>query len=371
MTNEPLSIPQQQGKVTRQAHVDVPSGTYEEEYARNGFSGRYAHLYRSEPPVNWVNIEGPLRPRAYDLLQSEGAPGPQDYISSRICYLENADARIHFATLDREMNYFFRNADADEVFFVHTGEGRLQTDFGGIQYEPGDYIIIPRGTVYRWVPQKLTRHLIIETFSEIRLPDKGILGQHALFDPAILRCPTLTEKETGPSELKIQRCGQITTVQYPRCPLTTVGWKGTLSVWQLNVRDIRPVLSDRYHLPPSAHSTFIANNLAICTFLPRPLENGDPRAMKVPFYHSNIDFDEVLFYHAGEFFSRTGIHPGMMTFHPQGIHHGPQSQAVSRADGARATQEIAVMIDTKRPLTVTAASENRENRDYWKSWMKS
>jgi homogentisate 1,2-dioxygenase len=166
----------------------------------------------------------------------------------------------------------------------------------------------------------------------------------------------------------IQRQGALTSVFYPHCPLDVVGWKGTLTVWQLNVRDIRPVSSDRYHLPPSAHTTFVAPNVAICTFAPRPLENGDPRALKVPFYHSNIDFDEVLFYHAGEFFSRDGIRPGMLTFHPQGIHHGPQARAAARAPAAQRTEEIAVMIDTRRPLDVCPPATAYEVADYWKSW---
>ncbi len=141
-----------------------------------------------------------------------------------------------------------------------------------------------------------------------------------------------------------------------------VGWKGTLSVWQLNVRDIRPVASERYHLPPSAHTTFLAAGVAICTFAPRPLENGDPRAMKVPFYHSNIDYDEVLFYHSGEFFSRAGVNAGMLTFHPQGIHHGPQARAAQRTSDAQRTEEIAVMIDTRQPLAVGAAAAREVER---------
>lgn len=365
-------IPYKKGRVTLQAHVGVPEGTYEEEYARNGFSGRYAHLYRSEAPVQWLNIEGPLKPQAFDLNKTP-TQTQSSYLESRVPYLENKDVRILFSKLEKSMEYYFRNADADEVLFIHQGTGTIETDFGPLEYEVGDYIIIPRGTVYRLLPKQLSEFLIIESFSEVRIPDKGMLGQHALFDPAILITPepdALVQKSPrGHYQLKIQRCGQLTTVTYPFCPLNTVGWKGTLTVWKLNVRDIRPILSDRYHLPPSAHSTFIANNFVICTFLPRPLENGDPQAMKVPFYHSNIDFDEVLFYHRGQFFSRSGIQEGMITFHPQGIAHGPQKQAVSRTAEVKETNEIAVMIDTKNPLFVSPAATEVELKDYWKSWM--
>lgn len=361
-------IPYTKGVITPQAHVNVPDGTYEEEYARNGFTGRYAHLYRSEPPVEWLSIDGPLKTRAYDF--NKASSGDADYLSARQSYLENDDCRILFCTIKDEMTYFFRNADADEVLFVHAGQGTIETDFGPLEYTEGDYLIIPRGTVCRLAPKNRSQFLIIESFSEVRFPDKGMLGQHALFDPAVLKAP-----DPAPSKfksdvytLKIKRCEQITTVKYPFCPINTVGWKGTLTVWQLNVKDIRPISSDRYHLPPSAHCTFVANNFVICSFLPRPLENGDPGAMKVPFYHSNIDFDEVLFYHQGQFFSRGGILPGMLTFHPQGIHHGPQKEAISRTQGVKETNEVAIMIDTKRPLFPTQASEKIELPDYWKSW---
>ncbi len=366
---ETAMIPYIRGVVTRQAHVAIPDGTVEEEYARSGFSGSYAHLYRSAPPTNWTNIDGPLRPRAYDLRELSALP---DFLDSRAPFLENEDVRLSFVQLSEPMPYYFRDADSDDLFFVHQGKGRLETDFGPLDYASGDYLVIPRGTVYRFSPRSASKFLLIESASELRFPDRGMLGQHALFDPAVVRVPTPEPASTPlnhqPSTLKIKRCGEITTVTYPSCPITTVGWKGTLSVLQLNVSDIRPVLSDRYHLPPSAHTTFVAQNFVVCSFLPRPLENGDAQALKVPFYHSNIDFDEVLFYHEGEFFSREGIAPGMLTFHPQGIHHGPQGKAVSRSHEAKETKEIAVMIDTRRPLRPCGPAARIEVTDYWRSW---
>lgn len=368
-----MDIPYIRGKVALQAHVGVPDGTVEEEYARNGFFGRYAHLYRSEAPVAWKRIEGPLKPRAYDLTRLE-APTGGDLLASRVPVLGNADVRLYSALLTAPMPYFFRNADGDEVLFIHEGAGRMETDFGPLAYEPGDYIVVPRGTVYRLAPTSPTRLLTVEAFSEVSFPEKGMLGQHALFDPAVVRVPTPDEGTTlqadrnGEYELRVLRLGQTTRVFFERSPLNTVGWKGTLTVSQLNVRDIRPVLSDRYHLPPSAHSTFVMRNAVICTFLPRPLENGDPRAMKVPFYHSNIDFDEVIFYHRGQFFSREGIKAGMMTLHPQGIHHGPQPKAIARSGAVTHTDEVAVMLDTRNPLDVLDAANPVESPDYWQSW---
>ena len=297
-------------------------------------------------------------------------PGNTHYLDLRKTLLENKDVNIMFCKLQNEMHDFFRNADGDELFFVHNGGGEIETDFGPIEYEVGDYVIIPRGTTYRIIPKFETEFLVVESYSEIKFPEKGMLGQHALFDPAVIKTPEpkTSSLQSDLYKLKIKRCNQITTVTYPFNPLNTVGWKGTLTVMKLNVQDIRPVLSDRYHLPPSAHTTFVANNFVICTFLPRPLENGDDKAMKVPFYHSNIDFDEVLFYHRGQFFSRGGIEEGMLTFHPQGIHHGPQSEAVKRVQNIKSTNEVAVMIDTKNPLFTRNSAEQVELTNYWRSW---
>ena len=363
------------GRVSRQAHVDLPEGTVEEEYGRRGFFGRVSHLYRSEPPVGWVEVEGDVRPQALNALALPGLGSGQDgdYLAGRQAFLRNADVTLHVALLREPMPYFFRNADADELLFVHQGAGVLETDFGPLRYERGDYLVIPRGTVYRLAPSEACALLVIESRDEVELPDRGVLGQHALFDPGVINVPEpVPPPPAQPGErfvVKVQRGGQLSRIVYPFHPHNVVGWKGDLTVWQLNVRDIRPVTSERYHLPPTAHITWKMRNLVVCTFLPRPLETGDPGALRVPFYHSNIDFDEVLFYHDGDFFSRTGIAPGMVTFHPQGIHHGPQPGAVARAADKTRTDEVAVMIDTRNALALTEAGRAVCEPDYWKSWM--
>jgi len=358
------------GRTARQAHVGIPSDLYEEEYGRDGFYGRYAHLYRTAPPVAWSRIEGDLRPRAFDLNQQQSSE--EDFVAARRVCLSNADLRIEFAVLGAEMRYYFRNADGDELFFVHEGGGRLETDFGVLTYTVGDYLLIPRGTVYRLLPQPRSRFLIIESRGELGFPSRGLLGQQALYDPAVLQVPELEVMQppagVAEYEIKVKRGGELSSIFYPHCPLNTVGWRGTLTVWQLNVRDIRPISCDRAHLPPSVHTTFVAPAFIVCSFLPRPLENGDPEALKVPFFHSNIDYDEVLFYHAGDFFSREGIDAGMLTFHPQGIQHGPQPQALARSNELTHTDEIAVMIDSRNPLQVAVEASAIENKDYWRSW---
>lgn len=359
-----------QGKVTAQPHVKIPEETYEEEHGRRGFFGRTSHLYHRHPPTGWLRIEGDLKPRAYYATRAPGAEfGAANWL------LENSDVRLGIAKLAKEMTVFVRNGDADEVRFVHEGEGVCETDYGDIVYRKGDYIVLPRGTTYRFVAKGENTHLVIEALgSEIELPERGMLGRHAQFDPMVMRTPKLPEgaRTTGKNakgeyELHIQREGAWTKVFYPFNPIDIAGWKGDLAPWCINVDDIRPIVSPRYHLPPSVHTTFVARNFVICSFLPRPLESEEG-AMKVPFYHRNIDFDEVLFYHAGNFFSREGISAGSITWHPQGIHHGPHPNAEKNAADKDFTHEIAVMVDTRYPLRATRAAEEVEYKEYHMSW---
>jgi homogentisate 1,2-dioxygenase len=367
--NLPTGFGWGQGVYSPQPHVGVPEGTYEEEHGRQGFFGRASHLYHRHPPTGWLRIEGELRPRAYYASRLEGLAEAEPEF-----FLENADVRLGIAKLTGAMSVFARNADGDEVRFIHEGSGTLETDYGDLPYRTGDYLVIPRGTTYRFVAQSPNAHYVIESPTEIGLPDRGMLGRHAQFDPFILRTPVLPEGERrtganaqGEFELRIKREGRWTRVFYPWNPMNATGWKGDLAPWGINVADIRPVVSPRYHLPPSVHTTFLARGFVICSFLPRPLESEEG-AMKVPFYHRNIDFDEVLFYHAGNFFSREGIAAGAVTFHPQGIHHGPHPNAAKNAADKTETAEIAVMVDTNRPLHPTAAAARVEYAEYAMSW---
>jgi homogentisate 1,2-dioxygenase len=270
----------------------------EEESVRNGVFGRYAHLYRRNAPVGRNRLEGPLRPRASDTRKA-GLPGGADWTAARMPLLGNDDVRRSLAGVEAASPWLFRNADVDELLVVYLGAGRLETAFGALPYGPGDCLLRPRGVAYRLCPTSPSRLLVMETFSEISLPDEGMLGQHALFDPAVLEVPspvegsTLQPGPTGEYEVRIQRSGERSRAFYRHNPHDVVGWKGTLAPLRLNVRDIQPVVSNRCHLPPSAHTTFLMRNALVCSVLPRPLENGDPAALQVPFFHSHIDFDEV------------------------------------------------------------------------------
>ena len=364
-----------EGVHSRQAHADLPEGTFEREISKEGFFGPAAFLHHRHPPTGWTAFEGPLRPRAFDLNQLSAAE-PSPWTARRV--LGNAAVEVRFWKLAEAMPALARNADGDLLLFVHEGAGDLFCDYGRLAYAAGDYLYLPRGTMWRLAPSAPTAILMIEaTNTHYRLPDRGLLGGHAQFDPAMLETPAMDaaflahQNEAGEVAVEIKKRGQVSVVTYPYNPLDAVGWHGDLAPVRLNVRDIRPVVSHRYHLPPSVHSTFVSDRFVVCTFAPRPFET-DPGALKVPFFHNNDDFDEVLFYHAGDFFSRDHIEAGMMTFHPSGFTHGPHPKALKNmlVQPKVATDEYAVMIDTRDPLDVgedVVAVENTAYVDSWKT----
>ena len=247
-----------------------------------------------------------------------------------------------------------------------------------MNFSTGDYIMLPRGTAWRLEPEGPATLLMIEsTGADYRLPDKGLVGPHAIFDPAVLEVPDIDAEFIAQQDerdwlILVKRQGEVSRITYPYNPLDAVGWHGDLAPVRLNVKDIRPLMSHRYHLPPSAHTTFLSDRFVVCTFTPRPFES-DPGALKIPFFHSNDDFDEVIFYHAGDFFSRDNVSAGCMTFHPAGFPHGPhpKAQANMFTQPKEATDEYAVMIDTRDPLNIGEAAEPAEVASYVDSWHRS
>jgi homogentisate 1,2-dioxygenase len=364
--------PLKKGKVTRQAHVGIPEGTYEEEHGRRGFYGRSAHLYHAHPPTGWTRIEGKLRPHCFDCNRLE--PGDRtDPRGAPLAFLANGDIAIAVSRRSEPMPFYFRNADADEVYFVHRGEGIVETDFGPLEFEKGDYLVLPRAMTYRIAPRSQDNFfLVFQSRREFSQPERGLLGQHALYDPAAITTP-----EPAPAlddsrewEVRIQADVEFSSVFYPFNPIDVVGWKGDLTAWKVNLRDICPVMSHRAHIPPSAHTTLVTEGAVICSFVPRPLER-DPAAQKVPFFHRNTDYDEFIFYHDGNFFSKDNVYPGMATLHPRGIHHGPHPKALRNQHARTETDEYAVMLDGLNPIRILPPAEAVEWADYWKSWMES
>ncbi len=362
-----------EGDASRQAHADLPPGTFEREISKEGFFGPAAFLHHKRPPTGWSTFEGPLRPRAFNLARMNAAEC-SPWRAPRVLY--NGSTEIRFWKLSAAMPALARNADGDQILFVHDGAGDLFCDYGHLAFAAGDYIVMPRGTMWRLAPSKPASILMIEaTGSHFTLPDKGMLGGHAIFDPAMFDAPSLDaefhehQKNDLETRVEIKKRGQVSVATYPYNPLDVVGWHGDLSPVRINIRHIRPIMSHRYHVPPSAHTTFVADRFVVCTFAPRPFET-DPGALKVPFFHNNDDYDEVLFYHAGDFFSRDNIDAGMMTFHPSGFTHGPHPKALENmlVQKKPATDEYAVMIDTRDPLDVAEEAASIEFAGYVDSW---
>jgi len=366
-----ISLPRREGTVARQAHVGLPAGTYEREFGREGFFGPVSQLYHAHPPTGWSDWQGPLRPRAFDFAKAgEESASPWQAAEA----MTNAHLSLRYWRCAGRMDHLARNGDGDELLFIHAGAGDLYCDFGHLGFRDGDYILLPRGVMWRIEPAAPVAALLIEaTNGAFRLPDKGMAGQQAIFDPGVLETPAIDEafraQGDGPWRVVIKRRGQLSTVTFPFNPLDTVGWQGDLAPVRVNWRDIRPLMSHRVHLPPSAHTTFLADRFVVCTFVPRPLES-DPEALKVPFFHSNNDYDEVIFYHRGRFFSRDDIRPGMATLHPAGFPHGPHPKALQAgAAGQRhETDEVAVMIDARDALDVSPSIERLEWSGYIDSW---
>jgi homogentisate 1,2-dioxygenase len=363
-----------EGEHSRQAHCDLPAETYEREISKEGFFGPAAFMYHRHPPTGWSDFQGPLRPRAFDLARLETR---QETPWSAPVVLRNAATEVRFWRPAGSMPGLVRNADGDFLLFVHSGRAEFYCDYGHLAVDAGDYLVIPRGTMWRLEPIGQMALLTIEASNtHFTLPDRGLVGPHAVFDPAMLDVPALDERFRAQQhghgrewQVHIKKRGAVSVATYPYNPLDAVGWHGDLFPVRLNVRDIRPLMSHRYHLPPSAHTTWLSDRFVVCTFVPRPFET-DPGALKVPFFHSNDDYDEVIFYHAGDFFSRDNIHPGMMSFHPAGFTHGPHPKALAnRYEQPKAsTEEYAVMIDTRDPLDIGEGAGAVEWEDYVNTW---
>jgi len=372
MTGRWISFPRVEGVASRQAHADLPPNTYERELGKEGFYGPSTQMIHRHAPTGWSRFEGPLRPRAFDTKRlTRQGDSPWD----ATLLLGNPHVQFRHWRAHRNMNHLVRNGDGDELVFIHEGLGELFCDYGHLTVRDGDYVLLPRGTMWRIeVSAPLAALLIEATNDSYRLPEKGIIGEHAIFDAAALDMPRIDEvfraQQTETEwRVVVKRRGSLSTITYPFNPLDALGWHGTLAPVRLNWRDLRPLMSHRYHLPPSAHTTLAAPRFIVSSFCPRPLES-DPGALKLPFFHNNDDYDEVIFYHRGQFLSRDNIQPGMITLHPSGSTHGPQPKAFrAAASGTRSeTDEVAVMIDARDALDVAPLPEGVEWPGYVDSW---
>ena len=377
-----------------------PVGTLfaEEVVGTEGFNGRYSILYHRYAPTRVVKVTeaeplvspAPATERVirHHLLRTfgSGEAGPQpdepaadpdvDETAGRVWLLHNAEILIGLSDFGGAPGRLVRNGGADECHFVHRGGGRLESVFGVLDYREGDYVVIPRGTTHRWVPAGgASRHLVVEAGGGgIRLPHRyqsadGQLLEHAPYWERDFRPPTevLDHDEVAPFDVRVRVGDREAVYTLDHDPFDVVGWDGYLYPYAFSIHDFEPI-SGRQHQPPPVHQTFEMDGAVVCSFCPRRLDDG-PDVVTAPYNHANVDSDEVLYYVSGNFFSRRGIEPGAMTWHPRGIPHGPAPGVAEASIGKERTDELAVMIDTFRPLTLTAAAERFDDPGYPTSWL--
>jgi homogentisate 1,2-dioxygenase len=346
------------GRTPRQAHVDL-DGLKDDELGRQGFSGRAAQLYRRNDPTKY-RVEG-----SYHLRNLNGNKlEPDDLKEARglpMTLFENEDCRVLLSRRSQPMPSYHRNARGDQSFFVHRGSGRFETEFGTIAYEPGDYVIIPKATTYRVVPDSSDNFMLIcETAGELQVADFGVFGRHAPFDPTLLTVPepeVLSSDGRDEWEVVVVHGDEVSSLFYAHNPCDVEGWKGDLFPFKLNIRDWNSIMSDGVHLPPSVHNFLLAEGVCLCHFLPRPAE-GKKGVERVPYYHRNADYDELILYHGGTFLGQE-LPTGLIAHSPQGIHHGAPEEirefARANHDEIDRVDWQMISIDTRRPLRPTAA----------------
>lgn len=375
------------GTIPRKRHTQFrkPDGSLyaEQVFGTKGFSGIASILYHIHPPTQTVGF-APVQDARPELtpepvlqhrhFKTRNLPPEGNPLTGRMPLLVNDDVSLGFCRPVEPMPYFYKNADGDDLLFIHEGRGRLETMFGTLPYHDGDYLVIPRGTIYRMVTESdATRMLVIESASAIEVPrryrnEHGQLLEHAPYCERDIRVPeTLeTHDEAGRHEVRIKARGRITAYYYDYHPLDVVGWDGYLYPWALNIADFEPITGS-LHQPPPVHQTFEAHHFVVCSFVPRLLDYH-PEAVPIPYHHSNLESDEVLYYVNSKFGSRRGIEEGSLTLHPSGLPHGPQPGALEASLGQTRTEELAVMVDTFRPLRLTRAAAALEDAQYPFSW---
>ncbi len=372
----------------RHTQFRKPDGTlYSEQlFSTEGFSNDSSLLYHLHPPTGIIRTDAPvsvapvvseekmLKHRSFEGFNVQ----PQkDYLQSRKAVLVNSDCHISLAAPQQSLtDYFYKNADADELIFIHQGSGHLNTQYGELSFSYGDYISIPRGTIYQIrFEENDNRLLIVESFSPIRYPKKylskyGQLLEHSPYCERDIRTPQnlQTIEEKGDFIIQTKKKGVLYGLHYGHHPFDVIGWDGCCYPFILSIHDFEPI-TGRVHQPPPAHQTFEANNFVVCSFVPR-LFDYHPLSIPAPYNHSNIDSDEVLYYVDGDFMSRKNVTRGMITLHPAGIPHGPHPGLAEKSIGAKETKELAVMIDTFHPLMLTQQALEIENDNYTMSWIE-
>lgn len=374
------------GELPAKRHIQFrrpDGGLYAEElFSTKGFESVYSLLYHLRPPTATLDVRPwtrpgvrlesnePLRNRHFKTaaMQTSG-----DAIESRVPLLGNADILISLANATEPMPYFYRNVGGDELLFVHRGTGTIETPFGTLDYRPNDYVILPTGTTYRLIPASPTRMLVHESTGMVKIPRKyrnefGQLEEAAPYYERDFRAPVLQlpVDDRGEFEIRVANAGRNAIYIVQNHPCDVAGWDGFCYPYAFNLEEFAPI-TGKLHQPPPAHATFEAPGAAFCAFVPR-LFDYHPLAIPVPYNHSSVDCDEVLYYVSGNFMSRRGVEEGSITLHAAGAPHGPQPGAVEASLGKTSTDEIAVMVDTFKPLQLAEQVLGVEDGSYFRSW---
>lgn len=377
------------GSVPPKRHTihEKPEGGiyYEQLFGTEGFHGLSSLLYHTHRPT-MISSYGEtidLKPKAAienniksRMLEGFNIKSKDDFLKSRTPVLFNDDVQIDIASPKKGIiNYFYKNSDSDEILFIQKGSGILKTLFGELKFNYADYIVIPRGTIYKIeFETSNNKLLIIESKSPIVTPKRyrnefGQLLEHSPFCERDIKLPEnlVSHDSLGEYLIKVKKEKKLHEIYFASHPFDVIGWDGYCYPYIFSALNFEP-LTGRIHQPPPVHQTFEGNNFVICTFAPR-LYDYHPKSIPAPYNHSNIDSDEVLYYVDGDFMSRNHVEHGFISLHPGGIPHGPHPGAYERSIGQKQTSELAVMIDTFKPLKVTQAALDIELKDYWKSWL--
>jgi homogentisate 1,2-dioxygenase len=358
----------------------------EELFSTHGFSNIYSNKYHHSMPTKSLFVERLTiehgRPWQDNLIQNykldtNACDASGNFITSRKKLLHNDDCAIYTAKVSEKCSQFYKNAYADELIFIHQGSGELLSEYGVIRFEKWDYIIIPRGTIFQlsFDDYQMARLFIVESFSMLEIPshyrnDYGQLLETAPYCERDFKTPEFTDPivEKGEFELivKFRDNYQLHGLEYH--PFDLVGWDGYCYPWAINIKDFAPIVG-KIHLPPSIHMLLTGRNFIVCNFVPR-LYDFHPQAIPAPYYHNNIDSDEVLYYVDGDFMSRADIDAGYLTLHQKGLPHGPQPGKAEHSIGQSQTDEYAIMVDTFNPLLKTAHVKKIMVEDYSRSWLE-
>ncbi len=377
------------GNIPHKRHTQFrkPDGSlYSEQlFSTEGFSDNYALLYHCQPPTQIMQIADPFdvsptivasKQLSHRSLKGFNVTKEDDYLKSRKPVLVNGDCKIILAAPRQSMtDYFYKNGDADEIIFVHVGSGTCKTMYGDITFGYGDYIVIPRGTIYQMhFDNEDNRLFIVESTSAVTTPkryrnDFGQLMEHSPFCERDIRKPMhqAPREEIGDFLFYIKKQDQMYPYHYKSHPFDVVGWDGYVYPYAFSIHDFEPI-TGRVHQPPPVHQTFQTRGFVVCSFCPR-LYDYHPQSIPAPYNHSNIDSDEVLYYVDGDFMSRKSVEKGQITLHPGGIPHGPHPGTVEKSIGAKETLELAVMVDTFKPLLLTTHAIAIEDKTYPYSWI--